>query len=691
MHEHTNALIHEQSPYLLQHAHNPVDWHAWNDETLAKARRENRPIFLSIGYSTCHWCHVMAHESFEDPRVAEAMNRYFINVKVDREERPDVDQTYMLAVQAMGQQGGWPLSVWLTPDLKPFYGGTYFPPEARFGRMAFVDVVERIHQVWEADPQNLAAQANRLMDAIAGAVRAAAPQSDLSTETLDAGYMAFHRTFDPEHGGFGAAPKFPRPTALTFLLRQYQRTGDEEALAMTVMTLRAMALGGIHDHLAGGFARYSVDAEWRVPHFEKMLYDQAQLLWAYSQAFQITGLPDLAGAVYDIAGYVGRDMTHPDGGFYSAEDADSVDEHGVSREGAFYAWTLDQLNEALGAESAAPVAAYFGMTPDGNFEHGLNVLHISMTVAELAAKFGVSEDEARRNLQNSLARLLEVRSGRHRPGRDDKILTSWNGLMISALAQAHRATGEPAFLANARRAADFILANMWQADTGVLMRRFRNGHVAVPGFLDDHAFLTLGLLDLYGASLDARYLMSAAEIAGVMVSKFHDVEGGGFLFTPAGGQGLSRRKDDYDGAEPSGGSIAAIALLRLAEMTGNPAFRSAGEGAVRAASGILSEYPEMMPAMLGALDFMLGSPRQVVIAGEDTDEMVRAVQSLYLPNVTLLRADGSPAVSALAPWTLAMSPVGPATAYVCREFACQNPTTDLDVLIASLGARRPPR
>ncbi len=691
-HEYTNDLIHEKSPYLLQHAHNPVDWNAWNDETLRKARDENRPIFLSIGYSTCHWCHVMEHESFEDERIAAIMNRYFVNVKVDREERPDVDQVYMHAVQAMGQQGGWPLSVWLTPDLKPFYGGTYFPPSSRYGRPGFVEIMERIHALWTENEPSLRTQANSIATSLAGAMDAYKSESGLDAGALDNGFYAFRATFDAAHGGFGRAPKFPRPTALAFLLRYSHRTGNDDALSMVIQTLRHMALGGIHDHLAGGFARYSVDPFWRVPHFEKMLYDQAQLMSVYAQTYQITNLPDIAAAVLDIAGYVQRDMTDEAGGFYSAEDADSLDENGLSREGAYYAWTLEELDDILGADAARLIAAYYGMTAEGNYEHGLNVLHVSASVPDVAENLGLSEDEARATLQESLRKLAEVRSRRPRPHRDDKILTAWNGLMISGLAEAYQAMGNVAFLASADRAAAFILSTMWNPETRTLMRRYRDGDVAIEGFLDDHAFFATGLLDLYEASLEPAWLRAGVDIAQAMLDKFWDPQNGGFFFTATELAGMPRRKDDHDGAEPSGNSAAALLLLRLSEMTGDTAWREKAERTVRAFSGVLAQYPEMSPAMLGALDMMLAAPQQVVVAGDrdapDTRTMLRLAQGLYLPNTTLMLASGGDTLHALAPWTADMSARdGAATAYVCRDFACQAPITDPAALAAALEAR----
>ena len=677
---HTNNLIHEKSPYLLQHAHNPVEWRAWNDETLALAKAENKPLFVSIGYSTCHWCHVMERESFENPDVADVMNRYFINVKVDREERPDVDHRFMLAVQAMGQQGGWPLSVWLTPDLQPFYGGTYFPPASAFGRPGFVDILHRIQELWTTYPDGFRSQAGKVAAALDGlGASNAGVKPEIGELTLDAGYAAFGGMYDHENGGFGRAPKFPRPVGLEFLLRFHARTGDQEALRMVIETFRAMIVGGIHDQLGGGFSRYSVDAHWGIPHFEKMLYDQAQLVSVIAHAYQLTGDWDLAGMVQHTTDYVARELTSREGAFFSAEDADSVDETGVSREGAFYTWTPAQVEAALGEKAARLMTRFYGVKPQGNFEHGETVLTISVTLADLLKEFAVSEESVRAAINDATDILLATREQRKRPLLDDKVLTSWNGLMISGFSAAYCALGDVEYLQSAQRAADFILKTLWNAETRTLYRRYRDGEVAVAGFLDDHAFLAQGLLDLYEASLDARYLTAAVEIARVMVKRFWISDTGGFLF--AAGQ----HEHQYDGAEPAGNSVAAAVLFRLAEMTGDTAWREKGEATVRAASGTLDESPESMPAMLCALDTLITPPMQVVIAGDlgapDTQAMVRAVQSRFLPNATLLHTSAA----SVAPWLADMKAIGgKATAYVCRDFACQAPTTEIDALIAAL-------
>jgi uncharacterized protein YyaL (SSP411 family) len=690
MHQHTNALAAEKSPYLLQHAHNPVDWLPWGPAAIERARREDKPIFISIGYSTCHWCHVMERESFENEAIAALLNAHFVCVKVDREERPDVDHTFMTAVQAMGQQGGWPLSVWLTPDLKPFFGGTYFPPEERYGRAGFPQLLERIHDLWTGDRDAVVNQAGRIHDALAQVRERGREERGLDASAFEAAFESLKASFDPVHGGFGRAPKFPRPATLLFLLRYGFRTGDPDGAGMVVHTLRRMALGGIHDHLGGGFARYSVDAEWRVPHFEKMAYDQAQLLSAYAQAYAATGHGDLADICLDIAAYLQRDMTAPGGAFFSAEDADSADDNGVSREGAFYVWTREQVTGVVGEEAARVVASYFGFTDAGNFENGRNILHVTRAIPEVAQETGLTEEDVRRTLREAVSKLREARKSRVRPGLDDKVLTSWNGLLISGLSEAAQALDEPAMLEMARRAASFIWDTMWRPAERRLWRRYRDGDAAIEGFLDDYAFLALGMLDLYEASLDAVWLERAVELTGTMLERFRDAEGG--LYYAVGESGAQYR-EDYDGAEPAPTSVAAAVLHRLAEMTGCGSWREAGEAVLKAASVSVMNYPETVPYMLTALDAHLYPPRQVVIAGdpsaEDTRAMLTAVQRRYLPDTTLLLA-GDPRVSALAPWTAAMKPLGgKATAYVCEGFACRAPVTDVAALESALDIRHP--
>jgi len=595
---HTNRLAREKSPYLLQHAHNPVDWHAWGDEAFEAARREDKPIFLSVGYSTCHWCHVMAEESFEDPATAEILNRHFVAVKVDREERPDVDRVYMTFVQAATGSGGWPMSVWLTPELKPFYGGTYFPPEERHGRPAFRDLLEWIAQAWRTDRARILASSEALLDQIRQALRTRPAPFDAGL--LESAFFAFRRGFDPVHGGFGGAPKFPRPAVHNFLLRYWERTGNQEALAMVLTTLQAMARGGVHDHLGGGFHRYAVDERWRVPHFEKMLYDQAQLAVSYLEAFQATGEDFYAAVARRTLDYVLRDLTHPEGGFFSAEDADSAPDPAhpeIHREGAFYLWTRSEIEQLLG-----PAAEWFcrryGVEPGGNVADdpqgeftGRNILFEAHSLEETAVQSA------------AVAKLREARETRPRPHRDDKILTAWNALMISALARAALPLKEPRYLTAARRATDFLCSRCLEERDGALTlwRRYRDEEAAIPGFLEDYAFFVQALLDLHEADPGPRDLDLAVCLTARQRELFEDREEGGFFSAPAEDAGLVLRlKDDHDGAEPAGNSIAVLNLLRLAQKTGREEFRESADRAFQAFSGRCAAAPEVLPQMLVA-------------------------------------------------------------------------------------------
>ena len=578
-----NRLAREKSPYLLQHADNPVDWFPWGDEAFAKARGENKPIFLSIGYSTCHWCHVMAHESFESAEVAAVMNREFVNIKVDREERPDVDRVYMTFVQATTGGGGWPMSVWLTPELKPFVGGTYFPPEDRWGQPGFAKVLERIAAAWKQDHEKISEQGTKIIAALAEAQSGAAPNTAvLGPETLDAAYQQIARSYDAHEGGFGGAPKFPRPVTLNFLTRVYARAPKSEsgrhALEMNLFTLRKMAAGGMHDHLGGGFHRYSVDAYWHVPHFEKMLYDQAQLAVAYLDAFQITREPLFEEVARDILDYVRRDMTAKEGGFFSAEDADSEipgSPERKKREGAFYVWDKEEIDAALGPSAEVFNFHYAvkaeGNVPSGGDPHGeftgKNILIELGSVAATAKHFGKDETEVREILAKSRATLLALRAKRSRPHLDDKIITAWNGLMISAFARGAQLLDDPHYLQGATRAATFIRTQLYDESRPVLVRNYREGRSAVEGFADDYAFVIQGLLDLYEASFDVGWLRFAIELQETQDRLFFDQERGGY-FSGAGNDPsiLLRLKEDNDSAEPAASSVAALNLLRLAQI-----------------------------------------------------------------------------------------------------------------------------
>jgi uncharacterized protein YyaL (SSP411 family) len=689
-----NQLAGEKSPYLLQHADNPVDWHPWGEAAFEKARRENKPIFLSIGYSTCHWCHVMAHESFENNETAALMNREFVNIKVDREERPDVDRIYMTFVQATTGHGGWPMSVWLTPDLQPFIGGTYFPPEDRYGHSGFRSVLRKIASAWQESRDKLVLQGQRIVEALGEAQKSSENDSlTVDAKVFDLAAEQFSRSFDPEEGGFGRAPKFPHPVALNFLSRFQARDPKSEtgqhALEMFLVTLQKMAAGGMHDHLGGGFHRYSVDRFWHVPHFEKMLYDQAQLALAYLDAFQITGDKQYEGVVRDILDYVTRDMTSREGGFFSAEDADSEDPSrpGHKVEGAFYVWSESEIDAALGDEAALFKTTY-GVEKDGNAPAGSDP-HGEFTGKNvLIQRRGVSGPGAE-SLGRARQTLLEIRSKRLRPHLDDKIITAWNGLMISAYARAGAILGEGRYLNAARNAATFVRTALYDEKARILYRSYREGRSAIAGFADDYAFLIQGLLDLYEATLDADWLGFAIELQEAQDRLFWDETGGGYFSASANDKSLVlRMKDENDGAEPSSSSISALNLLRLGEMTDRKDLRTKGEETIRAFSAALSRFPTAMPQMLVALDFQMSAKQQIVIAGRKDDADTRAllaeVHRRFLPHKVVLLADGNDAVSQ-SPAVREMKSVGgKAAAYVCRNFACQAPVTDVDGLAKML-------
>ncbi|HXE42005.1 MAG TPA: thioredoxin domain-containing protein [Candidatus Baltobacteraceae bacterium] len=586
-HKFTNRLAREKSPYLLQHAHNPVDWFAWGEEAFEKARKENKPIFLSIGYSTCHWCHVMERESFEDERIGKYLNEHFVSIKVDREERPDVDKIYMTFVQSTTGSGGWPMSVFLTPDLKPFFGGTYFPPDARYGRPSFLQLLQHISQLWQERQKDILVSAGDIHARLESAMATAAEEkSSLNADVLKNATDFFKKIFDPQHGGFGNAPKFPQPSMPSLLLRCAKRFSDEEAKQMVLKTCAAMAAGGIHDQLGGGFSRYSVDAEWLVPHFEKMLYDNAQLAQLYLDAFLISGEKRHAEVVRDILDYVLRDMTHPDGGFYSAEDADSE-----GHEGKFYCWTKDELSKLLTVDEFNVAANYFGITAEGNFVdhshpqplHGQNVLSIAnpnVPATDLPL------------LESAKTKMLTVRAKRIRPHLDDKILVSWNGLMLGAFARAGIVLGEEKYLRAAKRNSQFIHEKLWDGKSKSLFHRWRDGERDNVQLLEGYAFYLSGVIDLYEAMLEPTHLGFAIELAEAMLAKFYDVENGGFWQSAADSKDLILRvKDDYDGAEPSGNSIATLSLLKLGAITGRKNFTDAAEKTLQLFAHRLEHFP----------------------------------------------------------------------------------------------------
>lgn len=700
---HTNRLANEKSPYLLQHAHNPVDWYAWGPEAFEKAEHEDKPIFLSIGYSTCHWCHVMERESFEDERTAELLNRDFVPIKVDREERPDVDRIYMTFVQATTGGGGWPMSVWLTPDRQPFYGGTYFPPENRWGHPGFGSILQQIAAAWSTDRARILASARDVMEQLQKSVSVAAARSAkpiLDAAILDSGFFAFRRIFDTRLGGFGGAPKFPRPSVHNFLVRYYARTKNREALEMALLTLREMAKGGMNDQLGGGFHRYSVDERWFVPHFEKMLYDQAQLATSYLEAFQITGEAQFANTARSILDYVLRDMTDPEGAFYSAEDADSVIDPLqplVKGEGAFYIWTAAEIRACASRLTIASAATEwfnyrYGVEERGNVAQDphdefteKNILYQAHTLEETAAHFQRDLEEVGAALILLQRGLFGTRTDRVRPHLDDKILTAWNGLMISAFALGGAVLGEPVYADAARQAVEFLIARMYSSGTDILLRRFRKGEAAIPGFLDDYALFVQSLLDLYRTQFDRGHLELAIRLTEKQRELFEDVGQGGFYSSGESDQSLVLRvKEDYDGAEPSGNSVSALNLLRLAQITGRAEFRESAERLIAAFGSRLSAAPMAIPQMLVAYEYMLSEPREIVIVGErgapDTRKLLETVYSRFLPNSALLLLDSDETRRTLAlgaPALAAMPPLnGRATAYVCQNYSCQLPVSD---------------
>jgi uncharacterized protein YyaL (SSP411 family) len=697
-----NRLIHEKSPYLLQHAFNPVDWYPWGEEAFAKARAEQKPIFLSVGYSTCHWCHVMEHESFENDSIATIMNRFFVCIKVDREERPDVDKVYMTALQGMGQGGGWPMSMFLTTDLKPFYGGTYFPPENRYGRIGFPDLLERIKEVWDQQRAKVLDSAEGITEYLQKASAAGSSSDSLDAALLDTCFEQLRKSYDPEFGGFGDGPKFPRPVVFNFLLRYYYRTDNREALEMVQETLRKMAGGGIRDHIGGGFHRYSVDAEWRVPHFEKMLYDQAQLASSYLELYQVTRNEVDAEVVRGILEYVLRDLTDPAGGFYSAEDADSPRPENPTEEGegSFYLWTSKEIMNILGDENGMIFSRYFGIEEGGNAladpQHeftGRNILYSATSLEQSASHFGKSEAELRQILEDSRIKVFRTRATRPRPHLDDKILTSWNGLMISAFARAFQIFREERFLKAGERAASFLLSSMYDSSAGTLNRRFRDGEARFAGHLDDYAFFVQGLLDLYEASFNTGWLKEAILLTSKEIEIFWDEEHGGFFDTSGRDSSiLIRMKEQYDSAEPTGNSIAVMNLLRLADMTDNTDWREKAEKTIASFGMILRKQPVAMPQMAAAFDYTTGKSRQVIFVGRKNDPeiqmMLHELFSRFLPNKIVMLIDDPGPETTLAqylPFVTNLRKVdGKPSAYVCEDYVCQLPTNDLDTFSAQL-------
>jgi uncharacterized protein YyaL (SSP411 family) len=693
--KHTNRLQEEKSPYLLQHAHNPVDWYPWSEAAFKKAKKEDKPIFLSIGYSTCHWCHVMAHESFENEQVATLMNDTFINVKVDREERPDIDSLYMSVAQMMTGSGGWPLTIIMTPDKQPFFAATYIPRESRFGQLGMLELIPQIQQLWK----NQRARLTRITEEVKANLieETFSPAGvELDEGALEMTFDQLSGRFDEAKGGFSFAPKFPTPHNLSFLLRYWKRTQNTTALQMVEKTLQEMRQGGIYDHIGFGFHRYSSDSKWLLPHFEKMLYDQAMLTIAYIEAFQATGKEEYAQTAQEVLGYVLRDMTHPDGGFYSAEDADSEGE-----EGKFYVWTLQEIQEVLGKKEGEFFAKIFNFKDQGNFTDeatghrpGTNIPHLKAPISDIAKKLKVTETELVQRLEQNRQKLFLVREKRIHPHKDDKILTDWNGLMISAFSRAGRILDKPEYVDAAKRAANFILSKLRDSQ-GRLLHRFRDGEAAVLAFLDDYAFFLWGLLELYESTFEPHFLKSALELYQDMHTHFWDETNGGFYFTADDAeQLLVRKKDIYDGAIPSGNSVAMLVLLRLGGLTAKPEFQEQASKISKAFSTQILQMASAYGQMMIAVDYAIGPSFEIVIVGEeehaDTQKMVRTLRSRFNPNqvVLFISEKQKGPILKLAPFAFAYSAVeGKPTAYVCVNHVCQQPTTEIKQMLKFLNSK----
>ncbi|MCJ7615661.1 MAG: thioredoxin domain-containing protein [Desulfobacterales bacterium] len=682
-----NRLINEKSPYLLQHAENPVDWYSYNKKAFDEALKKEKPIFLSIGYSTCHWCHVMAHESFEDEDVAKILNEFYIAIKVDREERPDIDQIYMSACQALTGKGGWPLSIFMTPEGKPFFAGTYFPKLSRMGMFGFIDILKQIALMWQKGRERILKASEEITNAIQHKTDFELSSHDLGIGTLKKAYTQLAKAFDNIKGGFGTAPKFPTPHNLTFLLRWHKRSKELKAIKMVEKTLGFMRNGGIFDQIGFGFHRYSVDDRWLVPHFEKMLYDQALLAIAYTEAYQATFKPRYAKVVREILAYVLRDMTDSDGGFYSAEDADIE-----GKEGLFYLWTPKEIEKIVGKESGELFCSFYNITDIGNFEEGLSIPNISVSSKKFAEKSGMAFEELETILEDTGKKIFYERNKRKQPFKDNKILTSWNGLMIAAFAKAYQVTQDKVYVKAAEKSTEFILQKLMKSE-GTLLRRYRQGDAAYNGYLEDYAFLVWGLIELYEATFETIYLEKAIVLNNIMIDIFWDRSGGGLFFTGNDNDSLIiRNKEIYDGALPSGNSVAAINLLRLSNLTGDINLEERAEELIRAFSRPISENPIGYTQLLIALDFFIGPVQEIVIAGdpglETTQDMIRAVQRKFLPNKALLlkhEEAGGKRLQDLSPFVEAMHPINnQPSVYMCEQYTCNAPINNLAELETKL-------
>ena len=682
----SNRLSAETSPYLLQHADNPVDWYPWGEEAIERAVAEDKPIFLSIGYSACHWCHVMEHESFEDAQIAAQLNERFVNIKVDREERPDLDQLYMNAVQMLTGRGGWPMSVFLTPDLRPFYGGTYWPPSGRMGMPGFNEVIAAVHDAWVNRREQVSNTAGQLSDGLRSTLRFDLGSAALDEQPLRAAEAALQRVFDHRHGGFGGAPKFPHPMDLRLLLRLWHRQRRDGVLHMVTHTLDKMAAGGIYDHLGGGFHRYSVDEVWLAPHFEKMLYDNALLASCYTEAYQATGNAGYARIVRETLDYVLREMTDPAGGFYSTQDADSEGE-----EGKFYVWTPGEIEAVLGSEAAATFCYVYDVSDEGNFE-GRNILNLPKTIEQCAAIRKRDLNELVQELNGSRTKLLAARNQRIAPGLDDKVLVGWNGLMIDALAAAAAALDELRYLTAATRAADFLLTHL-RDEQGRLSHCWRGGTAKIRAFLDDYSCLANGLVTLYQSGFEERFIDEACALADAMLAEFADPQGGRFFFTPADqSTPIARQKDLQDGAVPSGNAMAATALLRLGKLCGNDAYLSAAERILFASAEFAQQHPTAAGQMLLALDFYVGPTYELALLSTSDNgkctELRKDMQRRFLPRALLayrpISEPGEQQSAALSRLFQGKVADDQATLYVCQNFTCKQPVRGASSIIAAV-------
>ncbi len=680
--KHTNRLINETSPYLLQHAHNPVDWYAWGEEAFEKARHENKPVLLSIGYSACHWCHVMEHESFEDEGIARLMNEHFVNIKVDREERPDLDQIYMNAVQMLTHHGGWPMTVFLTPEGVPFYGGTYFPPEDRYNMPGFPRVLESVAAAYRERPEDITQTANSILKELRRLGVGRESSEVLSKDLLDEAYRGIIRSYDSVNGGFGGAPKFPPSMTLEFLLRTYHRTGNQQTLEIVNHTAKKMAEGGIYDQLGGGFHRYSTDSKWLVPHFEKMLYDNALLARLYLHLYQLTKAELDRDTVEGILNYVIREMTDPNGGFYSTQDADSEGE-----EGKFFVWSVDEIEEILGPEDGRLFASYYNVTAEGNFE-GKNILHVTRSLEEVASAEQVTTEHLRDVIERGRKELFVEREKRIKPLRDEKILTAWNGLMLASFAEAGVILEREDYTEVARRNARFLLGNVRR--NGLLLRTSKDGTAKLNAYLEDYAYLAEGLLTLFETTGELIWFTEALELSKKMIEEFWDKETGAFFFTGKSHEELIvRSKDYYDNATPSGNSVAADLLLRLAILTGDDSFRNHAITVLRQIEPFIRSYPSAFGRALCALDFYLATPKEVAILSNKSgaaNALRKEVWRKYFPNKVVADAALDDALASEAIPLLRNRPLinGKPTAYVCENYTCKHPTTEPNELAAQL-------